>query len=478
MREQRFLAAALLALGACGSDPEPTPQAAPAAQGTPGAAQGTPGAATPEGTADAPPSSVRTPAPSVATGCPATDAGSFALPGTVHDREVRGTETFTLAGSPHRLPDGLTIGNGAMLTIEPCARIIVGDAQWVTVEDGATLVAAGQPGKPILFDSGATTEVRGLWQGIAFSANARPSSKLHHVIIEEAGGDTTYTGAIHLHDEIALDVQHVQIVRSKRHGVYLGGSSRFASTSVDLVVTASGIAEELSVPVYFTHANAVGSLPSGKYDGNVTNEILVEDNVLATSATWRNPGAGVRYRLLEGLTVEGPTGPVLTVAPGTVLAFAAGKTLWVGWSGDGAVVLDGASDATRVVLTSARPVPDAGDWAGIQFGEHVSRAATKLSFLTIEFAGGTDGYDDIGCGDPVPAAITISNRDLGPRIDHVKFVSLEPTSIAIARNFAADTATDYTGAALGMDFGGGQRCKQSLNRRADGTCPEPVPACR
>jgi hypothetical protein len=464
------------ALTACGSDPEPT-----AATATQAAQPGTPSPTgitpTAPGT-EATPSSVRTPAPSAATGCPATDPTNVARPGTVHERDVRTAETWTLAGSPHRLPDGLSIASGAVLTIEPCTRIIVGDAFWVSVEDGGTLLAVGQPGKPILFDSSATSDVRGLWHGIAFSANARPDSKLHYVVIEEAGGDGGYPAALFLHDNIAIDVQHVQILRSKRHGVFLGGSSRFATSAIDLVVTASGVAEELSFPVCFAGANSVGSLPAGKYDGNVTNEIGVENKDVSASATWRNPGAGVRYRLLEGIQVEGPAGAVLTVAPGTVLAFAAGKTLWVGWGGDGGLVLDGGNDASRIVLTSARPVPDAGDWAGIHFGEHVSRAATKLAYVTIQYAGGTDGYDDIGCGDPVPASITISTRDLGPRIDHVKFESLEPASIAIARNFEAAQATDYTAAALGMDFGGGQRCKQSLNRGTGGQCPDPVPACR
>ncbi len=426
----------------------------------------------------APTSSVRTPAPSAATGCPATDATNVALPGTVHDRDVRGSETWTLAGSPHRLPEGTSIASGATLTIEPCVRVIAGDAQWVSVEAGGTLVAVGQPDRPILFDSNARTEVRGLWNGISFANDARPTSKLYHVVIEEAGGDNDAPAAIHTYDDFVLDVAHVRIVRAKRHGVRLGGSSRFAATATDLVVSASGIAEDLSVPVYFTQANCVGSLPDGRYDGNVTNEIVVEGAEVGATATWRNPGVGVRYRLLDGLDVGGPTGAILTIAPGTTLAFAAGKTLFVGMNADAALVLDGGADATRIVLTSARPVPDAGDWAGIHFGEHTSRAATKLSFVTIAFAGGTDVFDEVGCGDPAPAAITISNRDLGPRIDHVTFQTLDPSSIAIARNFSADEATDYTGAALGIDFGGGQRCKQSLNRSADGNCPDPIPACR
>lgn len=420
---------------------------------------------------------MRTAATVVATGCPATDAGNLALAGTIHNSDVVSPETWTLAGSPHRLPDGLRVGEGGTLTLEPCVRVIVADGRNITVDDGGTLIAEGTADHPITFGSGSATPQRGVWAAMFFNPHARVGSKLHYVNIEESGGDGSYPAAIFVQDAFVLDVQHVRIVRSKRDGVFMGGSSRFAQGSLDLVVTESGIAEELSAPVHFSQANSVGSLPPGTYVGNVTNEIVVDGHDVTASATWRNPGAGVRYRLLDGLTVEGPTGAVLTVEAGTTLAFAEGKTLWVGWGADGAIVLDGTADTSRITLTSARPLPDAGDWAGVMFGDHVSRAATKLAFVTIEFAGNADGYDDVGCGDAAPAAITINGRDLGPRIDHVSFRSLPPNAFAIARNFSGDGATDYTVAAMSNDFAGGQRCKQSLNRDASGGCPDPIPVC-
>ena len=98
--------------------------------------------------------------------------------------------------------------------------------------------------------------------------------------------------------------------------------------------------------------------------------------------------------------------------------------------------------------------------------------------MTIEFAAGDDGYNDVGCGDATPAAIAINARDLGPRIDHVSFRSLPPTAYAIARNFNADAPTDYSAAEASNDFAGGQRCKQSVPRDANGGCPDPIPACR
>lgn len=464
----------------CGKN-EPAPPAAPVIPVVPAipAAGGGAGAA-PSGAPAAAPSgesSVVTPAPTAATGCPATDATNFILPGTVHGGFVNTVETWTLAGSPHRLPNGVNIQENGSVTLEPCARVIVGDGQTVYVSDGGTLIANGQADHPILFDSSATVPSRGLWAGIHFAQHARPNSMLHYVNVEEAGSDTGLPAAIWVDDEFALDVQHVRVVRSKRDGIMLAGPARFAPGSVDLVVTESGIAEELSVPVHFAQANSVGSLPEGTYTGNVLDEILVDSPWVQATATWRNPGQGARYRLQEGLVVGGPTGAVLTIAPGTTLAFAQSKSLNVATEADGAIVLDGGSDATRIVLTSARPTPDAGDWGGIWIARNASRAATKIDYVTIEFAGFADGLDAVGCGDDTPAAIAIEERDLGPRIAHLRLANMPETSIGIARAFNADEATDYTAASFGNDFGG-LRCRQSRNRGADASCPDPVPPCR
>ena len=463
-------------LAACGGEREATPpdQRTPAAPTTPPTptAPGEPSAPTPAEPTAAPA------AGSVATGCPATDPASVALPGTVHEADVSGAETWTLAGSPHRLPGGVTLQTGASLTIEPCARVIVGDQQGIWVSEGATLVAVGREGQPITFDASSEDTARGVWKTIHFAAGARAASKLHHVVIEEAGGDSGYPGAVYAEDGFVLDAQHLRIVRSGRNGVYLAGGARFAPGSTGLVVTESGTTEELTGPVRFNDASSVGSLPEGTYTGNATDDIVVETERVRSTATWRNPGAGVRYRLMQGLNVEGETGPILTVAPGTTLAFAPETTLWVGYGADGGLVLDGGGEDGRIVLTSARPVPEPGDWSGVHFGEHASRAASKLSYVIIRFAGRADGYDGIGCGDAAPAAITISGRDLGARIDHVKLEQLEPSSYAIARDYDAAAPTDYTAPALGMDFAGGQRCNQSTPRDAEGNCPETLPPCR
>lgn len=422
--------------------------------------------------APVPGTSVVSASPVAAGGCPATDVTNSAMPGTVHSGRVEGSETWRAAGSPHRLPEGLEITEGAVLTIEPCTRILVGDGQRVVI--GGTLLAVGAEARPILFDSGAALPEKGLWVGLHFLTGARTVSKLHYVVVEEAGRDEFLTGAISLDAPFELDAQHVQIVRAKRDGVRLFGTSRFAATATDLVVRESGTADAVNGAVYFDGATTVASLPAGTYTGNAVDAIVVGDPVVATSQTWRNPG--VPYRLLEGLEVVGEAGPVLTVAPGTTLAFAAGKNLRVGSGGDGSLVLDGGAEETRIVLTSARPQPGPGDWAGLFIGSGASRTVTRLRYVDVNYAGAADGLDAAGCHPDGPAVIAIEESDLGSRIEHLRVRDVAPTAYGIARTLRAATPTDYTSAGLGNDFAG-TRCPQTQPWDAEGGCPDPLPAC-
>lgn len=481
--------AVLVALNtaACGhSDTTQTPTPGTPAPGTPArgapaagsGAPGTPTSPTPPPTTPtaAAPSSVLTAAPAVMTGCPATDAPAAAAPGTVHRRAIGGNETWTVAASPHRFPDGFEIKANATVTIEPCALLIMGDGQNGWVAEGATLVAAGEADRPIKFDSTAATPTKGVWTAIHFATGARPASRLAYVVIEDAGQQEYDPAAIVLDAGFVLDAQHVTIRGAKRYGVALANTARFAPTSTDLTVTDSGIAEEQSAAVWFKSPSSVGSLPDGHYTGNATDAILVEGGAVTANATWRNPG--VPYRILDDVDVQSETGAILTIAPGTTLAFAQGKGLSVGHSEDGAIVLDGQNEQGRITLTSARPVPDAGDWAGLRLGERLSRAATKLSFVTFQYTGASGGYDAGGCSETHPSAIQIAGRDLGPKIDHVTFRNLDPASYAIVRNFRAAAPTSYVAAALGNDFTGyGGRCRETIARPEDNNCPDPVPPC-
>ena len=87
------------------------------------------------GSTDAPPDS------GVDAGCPAPTSGPTNHPGTV------GTETWTAAGSPHKVP--LNTNISGTLTIEPCAEVLIGGQLNLSVEGTGKLVAEGTANKPI-----------------------------------------------------------------------------------------------------------------------------------------------------------------------------------------------------------------------------------------------------------------------------------------------------------------------------------------
>ncbi len=478
-----MLVISLIAIVGCsgsGSTPAPSTETPATPTATPTPTGGTPTTpTTPPTTAPAEVvSSIVSRAPTPATGCPATDPAAANAPGTVHSGRMNGPETLDMAGSPHRFPDGLDIEENGVLSIEPCTLVLVGDNHGIVAYDGATMIAEGAEGRPITLKSDHADAQKGAWHGVYFRGNARPTSRLHHVLVENAGGDSgySYPGAVWAAGGFALDAQHLTIRGSKNHGVSLTEQSKFTPTSTQLVVEASGVTDAETAPVYFYDANAVGTLPEGRYVTNAADEILVEGHELRSTQTWRNPG--VRYRLKSGLEIGAPNGAVLTVAPGATLAFASDQHLMVGYSEDGGIVLDGLAEATRITLTSARPSPEAGDWKGIFLGEKTMRTQTKLDFVTIAFAGGDVVYGPAHyCGESTPYAILINERDLGPKITHTKFVSLTATAQAIRRGFRSATPTDFTAANLGNDFGEyGGACRQSFAPPVDG-CPDPVPAC-
>ena len=480
-RQRRSLVlAAVLSLCACGNE-EPAPPPAPVAPGAAGAPSAPPatpgGGAAQPGPGDPGSTSTRTPAPEAATGCPANDvAAQLGRAGTVHDRDIRGAEMLDLAGSPHRFPQGLAIGEAATLRAEPCALVLIGSGQAVWVNSGGALVVEGQADKPVRFDSESPAPAPGQWTGIRVDDNARPETKLVHAIIEDAGGDHL-GAAIHVGGEMALNVQHVTIRHAKQHGVRLTHEARFTDDSTGLVVTESGRPDPYSAAVWFDSASQVRTLPDGRYTGNATDEIYVDRELVRATGTWRN--AGVRYRLNRGISVGSPNGAVLTIAPGATLAFNHETAFAVGFGGDGGVVLDGESEETPITLTSGRPHPSAGDWAGLRLGPTRADAVIKVSHVIIEHAGAQTRHPHVvesrdACRDSGAAAISIRDRDLGAKITHTTIRSLPRGATAILVAFRGD-ATDYTASEHANDFSeAGTECAQNL--QPEGECP--VPACR
>lgn len=439
------------------------------------------------GSPSGPPSSVRTPAPSVATGCPATVANAALLPGTIHNHDITRDETWTLEGSPHRLPDGAAVQNGATVTLAPCAVVLVGHGNGVEVQDGAGLIATGDPAHPIRFGSDNPQPQAGDWQSLWFSPNARRTSRLSNVILEHGGADWNGRSACLAVLASELHVDHVTARQCRAFGVGLFESGTFSRDSSDLTVTGAAAGNSSATgAVYVQRAPSVASVPSGAYTGNAADEVFIaeanagnDQNTIRQSAVWKN--LGVPYHLADDqdLRVDGPTGPVLTISPGVTIRFGRGAGISVGYDAEGGLVLDGNAEATRITLRPAGTDESPAQWRGIYLGPRFNRSATRLRFATLRNAGQSwNGQlcDWEGTSSDDPFVMFEAAPNAGS-VDHLTFAAGPPNGVAIGRKWAG-APMNFNASEFGNDFSQfGNGCHQSPQPDANNACPDPAPRC-
>ncbi len=431
--------------------------------------------------------SVRTPAPSRAGGCPALVANAALPPGTVHNNTVERDEVWSLEDSPHRLPDGLTVRDGATLTVAPCAVVLVGRGNGVEVQDGGGLVASGDGAHPIRFGSDNPQPQAGDWLSLWLASNVRRASRLSHVVVEHAGNDWNGRWACIGVLATGLHVDHVTARQCRGYGVGLFDNGTFSLDSSALTVTetAAGNAP-LTGAVFVQRAPSVGSLPRGAYTGNATDEVYIAEGsagsdsaTVRQSAVWKN--LSVPYHIADDVDVrvEGPTGPVLTIAAGTTLRFGRGAGLSAGFDAEGGLVLDGNAEATRIVLRPAGTDESPAQWHGVYLGPRTNRSATRLRYVTVRNAG--QGWNGQLCdweGASSDNAFVMLEVQPNPgSIEHVTFAGGAPDVAAFGRRWNGP-AFDFNAPALGHDFAAlGAACHQSPQPDANGACPDPAPRC-
>jgi hypothetical protein len=387
-------------------------------------------------------------------------------------------ETWTLEGSPHRFPDGASIKQNVMVTVAPCAVVLIGSDHSVLVEDGGAITAVGDAQHPIRIGSDKNEPQPGDWDEFYFAAQARRTSRFAYTTFEHGGGSTggsAYSCLHFLHPE--MDLQHVTFRACRGFGIYVDTDGRFSQSSADITVREGVVGgAENAGSIFFASPDAVSSLPAGSYGSNEVNEIFLANSstTVTKTGTWRNPG--VRYHIADNfqLRIEGASSPVLTIAPGTIVAFGSQSSIAVGWDSEGALTADGGSEGGRITFTSAASEPSPGSWRGVFIGERASRVRTKLAWATIAFASGDDGFS-AGCpwnDSEDDAALTLATALPAESISHVNFTGQMPNTASILR--AISPAVNYAATALQNRFtDSGSECHQSPVQ-VNGACPSPA----
>ena len=425
---------------------------------------------------------------SVTGDCPVPTGGP-----TRHAGDILTDEVWSAADSPHIVEDDVSVREGATLTIEPCASVLIAATKRIEVAYPFTpntgrLIAEGSPSKHIRFSglNGAR------WGSVHVAAPG--TARLAYVDFEDGGGDVFEHGAtlVALGDgEVppapVLFVDHVTVRRSRGTGIWLQQRSAFAPGSTDLTVTESGD-DEAPYPLEVSD-QALDSLPSGSYTGNKRDEILVRTegdgtagSGVTSDTTLRDLGVPYHMGDSEGdhFTIGGGAdGKVvtLTIEAGVVMKFEpkTGFMVQLFSTEDPATAIVralGTADKP-IVFTSASPTPAPGDWRGLWFGG-IPQAANVLDHVRIEYAG-----HDCACS-RVTCSANVEDSDAAV------IFSMQPPSAFITNAVFKDIAghaimEGFDGSLVNFrptnKFENVAGCVQTMPRSPTTTCPEPGPIC-
>jgi hypothetical protein len=128
------------------------------------------------------------------------------------------------------------------------------------------------------------------------------------------------------------------------------------------------------------------SAASGTIKGDfaLTVQGALHSTDVTTNQTWRaadNPHLVTRY-----ISVEGTSGPILTIEAGAVIRFAAGAGIEVGDLAGGSLRATGTATA-GITMSADAANPSKGHWAGVYVGSRAG--SSELRFVTMSHCGGS-----------------------------------------------------------------------------------------
>lgn len=423
----------------------------------------------------------------VSDGGPGTESCPVATgTGTRHSgRLASSNEVWAAAGNPHIIEFPVTVRMGETLTLEPCVEVRIERNDYLEIGDGARLIAEGTAARPIAIKR----QDAEAWRHVLISGYADAS--LAYVTFEGGGAEVaSLRVSIDPNDDVASErtrVDHVTVRGSSTAGVTLEGNAGFTADSRDLTITGSARA-----PLR-TWQRGVGTIPSGTYTGNTTDELVIENGgygaySLRGDVTIRE--RGLPYHVVGGIRVGASSGvtvpATLTIEPGVTLRFDPQTTL----SMQGTSSATGNSDlalgslhavgtADRpIVFTSAKPAPAAGDWGGLVFvGAATTR--TRIEHAVIAYAGGGNGIASASCGNGSgsagdEAAVTITGWDSQPMSAFIANTRIEHSPrYGIVEGWRGD-AVDFVSSNTFVDVAS---CWVSTPRNRANSCPA-MPVCQ
>jgi len=341
----------------------------------------------------------------------ATDSGRETVTAQSSTVELRGTietDSTLTAAQNYVVTGGLTISNGATLTIEPGVHLPFQSGAGLYVDPDAVLNADGTANDPITMTATEGNEQPGWWQGV-FSFSAEPNNLLNHVEVRYAGSGSPNSvddGGVVVAGGSALTVTNSTIAQSGADGLLLNEAN---STLDGFSNNTFSDNAEAPVNIPFTNIGVIdsgSSFPDGKTVRVWGGTIEGSRDVTVDALSGDTP-----YRFARGATIGETTGgsTTVTVAPGVEMTFEADAGLYV--SSGSVLSADGTSD-DPITMTATKGNAQQGWWQGVFVFSN--NANNLLNHVEVRHAGSgsPNSVDDGGVVVAGGSALTITNSTI------------------------------------------------------------------
>jgi hypothetical protein len=301
--------------------------------------------------------------------------------------------TLRAIDSPHVITGDLVIENGATLTVEPGAVVMLagGTNRRIDVGTGTAGALVADGGRAGVDDQIVFTRFQsiagpvpsGHYRGLRFGANiVSATTTLRNVVVEFAGrvNADTNRGAVEVLSGSAPVIADSIIRESLNYGLYAQAGA--GSENVDWFdgnqLTSNGRAP---INIGSDEVSTLGT--DLDLLGNGQDRVFVRGSLVSRAdASWAN--YGVPFYLSNDLSVR--AGSTMRIAPGTEMRFAAGRRFTVSTNGeDGALVAAGSPEAP------IRMLADSGTWNGIYLDDRIGPGTVLRNVRVEGFGSGLNG---------------------------------------------------------------------------------------
>lgn len=358
--------------------------------------------------------------------------------------EVKLDRRLTAECSPYLITTNITVGDGAVLTIDPGVEVRFASDTYLDVgySGDGKLVAEGTVMAPIRLTGSAMPLAPGNWVGVFLENGTLAGTSLKNLVLEGAGAKmASGQGCLTISAKTGrVSVESVTFNQCGQAGVAVD------ELDFDFTVFATNKFTAIMGPGIDVRATTLGSIGAG-HMFEVAGYNRLRGATVRKAATWRS--MGVPWRVIESVTIgDNTASPVVTIEAGAEFAFASDTYFDVGYSGAGGLIATGTADKKiRFVTSSASPSP--ASWEGI-FLEGPVLAGTVLEHVVVQYGGamssGSNGCINIRGVEP--GRVKIANAAVGHCGQNGIDIDGEKSVVAISNTTFEDIAV--TGHAISL----------------------------